>query len=461
MILIGYIPVGTRIPPTGPGTYQVASSLPGTGTWYLVLSMGKLVTILLTALVFSCSRCEAQPVRCPSDESIRGFPNLKSLDVYLKSEFAAVLTQNPYREGPKYEYILCPNTVYEVTDVPIYPLLNGTIIKCGRDGKSSDNCIIEGGDIQVAIRESTLDFYRPEFELVIFKGLTFILSKNISVGTWATESTTAWFMDCHWAGSEGHAALLNTYVPMSNDVEIHHSNRGMHVYIISSSMTKTRLKSKRFWGIANTGHMYLRNVTFEDNKGTQFIFNERGGLLDVQGSSFIRNEAMTTISTSEGANTFITDCFFVENDVTKDCWLPCLSRSQQANLLADNSTIKIHLTKFSNNSATGGDISAFSSDLYVSDSCFIGGTYDEAPVYMDAESKLMTNQNNFGENITAGNCADPPGVYLYEEASCTPFDANECSSRAGLLSVTSAARQHQLSLLLFWGLTGLLATCLA
>jgi hypothetical protein len=163
--------------------------------------MGPLVTILLTALVFSCSRCEAQPVRCPSDESIRGFANLKSLDVYLKSEFAAVLTQNPYREGPKYEYILCPNTVYQVTDVPIYPLLNGTIIKCGRDGKSSDKCIIEGGDIQVAIREPTLDFYRPEFELVLFKGLTFILSKNISVGTWGTEATTAWFMDCHWAVS--------------------------------------------------------------------------------------------------------------------------------------------------------------------------------------------------------------------------------------------------------------------
>jgi len=97
----------------------------------------------------------------------------------------------------------------------------------------------------------------------------------------------------------------------------------------------------------------------------------------------------------------------------------------------------------------------------VSDSCFIGGTYDEAPIYMDAESKLMTNQNNFGENITGGNCADPPGVYLYEEATCTPFDAKECSSRADLLSVTSAARHHQFSLLLFWGLTGLLATWLA
>jgi hypothetical protein len=78
-------------------------------------------------------------------------------------------------------YILCPNTTYTIgvinDDFQIengYNPLNtrsNSIFQCGEDGKSSNNCVITGGAIQIF--HSYLTFNQENKVNVVIKGITF------------------------------------------------------------------------------------------------------------------------------------------------------------------------------------------------------------------------------------------------------------------------------------------------
>ena len=79
-------------------------------------------------------------------------------------------------------YTLCPNTTYTIgsfdptTEVnidgwkPIFTRAN-SIFQCGDDGKSSNNCVITGGNFQIL--HEVISFNRESKDNVVIKGITF------------------------------------------------------------------------------------------------------------------------------------------------------------------------------------------------------------------------------------------------------------------------------------------------
>ena len=79
-------------------------------------------------------------------------------------------------------YILCPNTIYRMGtfDVTTYQIQNGfppiytrsnSLYQCGEDGKSSNNCVITGGEYHVFHEYAS--YNRENKVNVVMKGLTF------------------------------------------------------------------------------------------------------------------------------------------------------------------------------------------------------------------------------------------------------------------------------------------------
>jgi len=99
-------------------------------------------------------------------------------------------------------YTLCPNTIYEIGFLgssgiteggfPALTLRQNTRYICGEDGKSSNNCILTGGQIQVL---STFNSFNGESKSnILLKGLTF--QKAESAGALLVAPGDVIFEDC-------------------------------------------------------------------------------------------------------------------------------------------------------------------------------------------------------------------------------------------------------------------------
>ena len=99
-------------------------------------------------------------------------------------------------------YILCPDTIYvmgsfdPVGDVntegwdPIFTRGN-SIFQCGASGKSSNNCIIRGGDIQIL--HEAITYNKESKDNVVIKGITF---EDASSGSIILASGHISIIDC-------------------------------------------------------------------------------------------------------------------------------------------------------------------------------------------------------------------------------------------------------------------------
>ena len=79
-------------------------------------------------------------------------------------------------------FILCPDTIYVMGSFdpigevqiegwdPIFTRAN-SIFQCGDDGKSSNNCVITGGDIQIL--HEVVTYNKESKDNVVVKGITF------------------------------------------------------------------------------------------------------------------------------------------------------------------------------------------------------------------------------------------------------------------------------------------------
>lgn len=93
-------------------------------------------------------------------------------------------------------FILCPDTVYMLTDGTIdgmNPIIAGSncIFKCGDDGKSSNGCVLSGGTFQVA----TFADFEADFKVgIVFQGITFVSGSMAAALLIAPGDVT--FIDC-------------------------------------------------------------------------------------------------------------------------------------------------------------------------------------------------------------------------------------------------------------------------
>eukprot|EP00548_Thalassiothrix_antarctica_P002281 CAMPEP_0194138802 /NCGR_PEP_ID=MMETSP0152-20130528/8537_1 /TAXON_ID=1049557 /ORGANISM="Thalassiothrix antarctica, Strain L6-D1" /LENGTH=672 /DNA_ID=CAMNT_0038836393 /DNA_START=24 /DNA_END=2042 /DNA_ORIENTATION=+ len=137
------------------------------------------------------------------------------------------------------EYTFCSNTLNKVADLnysnkfflragesmPI-PLRSNLHIKCGDDGKRSNNCVIRGGALQLdgtnyygikrnsqsvssAVERVDLDLDGSTIENVVIEGFIFEQSAKISV--WANQRGDITFKDCEWRD------ITNAYAPFYFD----------------------------------------------------------------------------------------------------------------------------------------------------------------------------------------------------------------------------------------------------
>ena len=100
-------------------------------------------------------------------------------------------------------YILCPNTVFTIGTVDdtentstggakTISTRAKSIFQCGTDGKSSNNCIVTGGTIQILHDRS--DFQNEDKPNVVIKGITFEDASYSSAVLAAPGDIT--FIDC-------------------------------------------------------------------------------------------------------------------------------------------------------------------------------------------------------------------------------------------------------------------------
>lgn len=109
-----------------------------------------------------------------------------------------VTLKNPFVEET---YVLCPNTIFPIGGLdsesvwigymPINVRAN-SVIQCGVDGKSSNNCTIQGGPVQLL---NSLEKFSGENRVGVFlKGLTFEGAVDANVVLAAPGNIT--FIDC-------------------------------------------------------------------------------------------------------------------------------------------------------------------------------------------------------------------------------------------------------------------------
>jgi hypothetical protein len=100
----------------------------------------------------------------------------------------------PLRE--RYVYTLCPNLVYEGSQ-QLTLLLPRTLVICGREGTSMDQCVIQGGSTQVLLIDTAITSTTSR-RIFVLQGLTFTASQDMSIAALASNATRAEFIDCHW-----------------------------------------------------------------------------------------------------------------------------------------------------------------------------------------------------------------------------------------------------------------------
>ena len=160
-----------------------------------VASSSSSPTTDLAPTVSPSSEAENPPTQPRTNEEC--FTDLSELDRVMKESFEM---GQSFR---KKVYTLCPNTTFNVgTQLddegmccsdgqdPILPFAN-TVIQCGEDGKSSNNCLIIGGTTQVA---SNVFYPNEVHENIEFRGITFS-GAGLSVATFADVGDYT-FVDC-------------------------------------------------------------------------------------------------------------------------------------------------------------------------------------------------------------------------------------------------------------------------
>ena len=158
----------------------------------LLVSLMSLM-MMTSATVSATSVDSIFAVPCPSDPTLQGYTSLRDLNLEMKrhkSFLAPPLLETPQAQ---YKYHLCPHTTFDGAE-QLTPLLDRTLVQCGRSGSAQDNCIIQGGTTQVLL----VDTLPLQHRIFVFQGITFTSSTDVSIAAYASSQTRAEFYDCHW-----------------------------------------------------------------------------------------------------------------------------------------------------------------------------------------------------------------------------------------------------------------------
>jgi hypothetical protein len=141
------------------------------------------------------------PQPCPSTPAVLGYSSIFSLNSDMLFELARIDSGGDPMD--QYIFTLCPNTDFDFdansnngTIVPLVPVLDRSVFRCGEQGTPLDACVFLGGDTQVLIEDSTIPDYFLEF--VEFRGITFAEFTDAAVAGGADDTTTVSFLESNF-----------------------------------------------------------------------------------------------------------------------------------------------------------------------------------------------------------------------------------------------------------------------
>mmetsp|Transcript_32742 Transcript_32742/g.37909 ORF Transcript_32742/g.37909 Transcript_32742/m.37909 type:complete len:250 (-) Transcript_32742:161-910(-) len=182
---------------------------------------------------------QATPSVCISNPAIKGYSDVATLAtdiLYHRRVFSSHVVNGS--DPSKYQgqvYILCPETVFSFAErndkIPLF--FPNTEIRCGSDGRSSNNCVFSGGAQHIYIYG---DYAINE----VISGVTFTKSTYASILAVASDKSYATFVDCNWEGNVGEVTILNHLNSLGDDDSNMTSNLSMKVHISDSSFRNNR-----------------------------------------------------------------------------------------------------------------------------------------------------------------------------------------------------------------------------
>jgi hypothetical protein len=150
-----------------------------------VRKMKRFLSNTTTLLIFMVPVFGQRASNCSMDRDLVGYSTIQDINLDMQ-EFVANTT------GGENVFRLCPRTVFNVSE-PLMPILSNATFACGSNNSVEDECIFDGGSVQVMIGDISTN--------VTFKGLTFRNFSETSIRAFAPKDSVVEFANCIWTVS--------------------------------------------------------------------------------------------------------------------------------------------------------------------------------------------------------------------------------------------------------------------
>jgi len=319
------------------------------------------------------------PQKCTTDPTVVGYDDVLILNEDMVYHAFQAFSENIVQS--EYIYKLCPFTTYnmESKDLSktIMPLLNNTNIQCGNYGVSSDQCVLQGGQIHVIFGQGLL------IDNVKLEGLTFEDNYGVSIGAWAYPTSKVEFKHCEWRNN-----VATTLVEM-----YFNPNERRHLQEVVSPVYEdySSILSSNF----NARYSLIMDM---------MQYNE---IMDIVDHRKLQGYPSMSIDFKKSV--------FDGNSL------------QQAVILDGGGDLTLTHTQFKNNDVGVFLVGAlYGSQLYIQDkTSFVNNTSPLFTVYVDSNSVLEVNEKtSFGDDSYSPACAN--GVFLENDNSYCLYQGGTC-----------------------------------
>lgn len=419
----------------------------------------------------TCNLLDACPV-VPSIGSCA--ETLRDLRCIMCGEAQAIVNGATLRPPP-YTYNLCPDTVFVITnetEEAIFPILNGTRILCGADGRLGSNCTVDSGELQVEIGQSSRDpndsLVSPlPLEHVEISGISFtngIYTRfGFSPSVWAraNSNVVAVLKDCTWSEGVGSNILLNMNLNEAQEDVI----PSMHVQFDSCSFQDIIAPKEHAGILAVSARVSMENIvvrnyamgaafghfidsqvsildvkftnctstdalvtstarSFVEMKGIEVRDNKYAGFVVASSGSakmsdilFSGNEGLVDVQAVGSENDDFASSIFLER-----CTFELSSVVNR--VVTEGATMSVISSVFFEIETDAGIMASDAAMLQLTDVCFFGGAYNY-PVLVN--NSMLSFENVYGENIEASSGCNSISIVNGDDDLCASFDASRCA----------------------------------
>ncbi|EEC43188.1 predicted protein [Phaeodactylum tricornutum CCAP 1055/1] len=257
------------------------------------------IVTFVIALAWGFNDAVAQTVACPQAEGLTGYTTIASINNDMRAELARISDGEKLPED-SYTYTLCPQTIFDVSNEPLQPILSDVSFACGSNGEANDSCVLFGGSQQVLIVDSLLNSY--PLERITFSGLTFSgfnqnsESRGTAIAAFASKPTSAIFRDALFRDFMSDFVILqSTGEPGSEPMMIEINDS-----IVNGGTTGVFFDN-------DGGFLNIRNIQVEGLNAASFIATANGGVSRLRESSISKGSLDSITYTTNSAEQQVAD----------------------------------------------------------------------------------------------------------------------------------------------------------